>query len=378
VKIALVILHADPARGGAERYTVDLANALARRGQEARVIATSFTEELPAAMRVTLDARGFTRAGRYQSFLDALDAHLATNPDDIVHAMLPVRGCDVYHPHAGIAAGATSGWSAFFNPRRTAMAETERALLTAANPPVVLSLSEYSKADVLRHYPNLPPEKLVTLFNAVDLDRFRPSRARRGEILSRFGIPDTCVVALIIANDFARKGLMEAMRATAAVNDPRLALLVLGKQDLTLYRREAEKMRRVARIAFAGSAADPRPFYQAADFFVLPTKHDPCSLVVLEALAMGLPVISTRFNGACEIMTDGVHGYVLPDPRDIAAISDAMRKMLDDARRAQMAAACLELRPRLSYEQHLNRLLEVYQSVVAARTQASSSGTARP
>jgi UDP-glucose:(heptosyl)LPS alpha-1,3-glucosyltransferase len=98
---------------------------------------------------------------------------------------------------------------------------------------------------------------------------------------------------------------------------------------------------------------------------VLPTKHDPCSLVVLEALAMGLPVISTRFNGACEIMTDNLHGFVLDDPADTDALANAMRKMLEPQLRQRMSAACLELRPKLSYEHHVNRLIEIYQQVRA-------------
>ena len=104
-----------------------------------------------------------------------------------------------------------------------------------------------------------------------------------------------------------------------------------------------------------------------ADFFVLPTKHDPCSLVVLEALAMGLPVVSTVYNGATEIMTDGVHGYVLPDPSDVDALAGAMRKMLDPDRRAQMSRACLELRPQLSYDTHLDRLLGIYETARSTR-----------
>jgi len=77
---------------------------------------------------------------------------------------------------------------------------------------------------------------------------------------------------------------------------------------------------------------------------------------------MGLPVISTKFNGATEIMTDGVHGYVLDDPNDVAALADAMRKMMDPQRRAEMSKACLELRPKLSYEHHLDQLEAIYQA----------------
>jgi len=113
-------------------------------------------------------------------------------------------------------------------------------------------------------------------------------------------------------------------------------------------------------VVFAGKTDDPVSFYRAADFFLLPTRHDPCSLVVLEALAMGLPVISTVFNGACEIMTSGQHGFVLPDPSDIDAIAEAMRNLLDPQARATMSDACLMLRPRLAYEHHLDELLKIY------------------
>ena len=78
---------------------------------------------------------------------------------------------------------------------------------------------------------------------------------------------------------------------------------------------------------------------------------------------MGLPVISTRFNGASEIMTDGVHGFVLDDPNDIDALADAMRKMLDPDRRRAMSEACLQLRPKLSYEHHLDELVRIYHRV---------------
>jgi UDP-glucose:(heptosyl)LPS alpha-1,3-glucosyltransferase len=120
-------------------------------------------------------------------------------------------------------------------------------------------------------------------------------------------------------------------------------------------------------VRFAGGTEDVYSFYQAADFFVLPTRHDPCSLVVLESLAMGVPVISTRQNGACEIMTEGVHGFVLPGAEDGAGLARAMEAMCDDAVRGRMREACLALRPRLAQERHLDVLVEVYESVVALR-----------
>ncbi len=230
------------------------------------------------------------------------------------------------------------------------MAGLERKLLMGKTGPVVLCLSEYIKGYVKKHYP-LPDEQLVTLFNAVDLNRFEPeTRHSRVE-----------VKALFIGQDFVRKGLRPAVVAISMLKDPRVTLTVVGKRNWKIHLP-------FPFIRFVGHSPDTRPYYAEADFFVLPTKHDPCSLVVLEALAMGLPVISTKFNGACEIMTDGVHGFVLDDPNDVGALADAMRKMMDPERREAMSKACLELRPKLSYEHHLDRLVGIYEKVLGGRT----------
>lgn len=379
LRIALVIFHADPVRGGAERYTVDLAAALRGRGHEVTLIASSFAlGEIPPGA-VLLNTGRATRTGRYVRFLNQLDQHLFAHRYDAVHAMLPVRQMDVYHPHAGIAAEAIrSGHLKYDGPvmrllsrvanrmnrRRQRFAAVERAVLTGPRPPVVLCLSQYVKRELLVHYP-VPDDRLATLFNATDLRRFDPAvrPEARGEIRRQFAIPADRVVALLIAQDFHRKGLAEAIRAVAHVRDDRLVLLVVGKQDPSSYRQIAEKENVAQRVIFAGKTDDPHAFYQAADLFILPTRHDPCSLVVLEALAMGLPVISTAFNGACEIMEDGRHGFVLPDPGDISALAESLRKLLDDKVRPVMSAHCIALRPRLAYERHLDELLRIYDSV---------------
>jgi len=159
---------------------------------------------------------------------------------------------------------------------------------------------------------------------------------------------------------------LAAIEGLAAVGDPRLLLLVAGKDDPRRYERLAADLNVAGQVRFLGPVSDMRPLYAAADFFVLPTRHDPCSLVVLESLAMGLPVISTVFNGACEIMESGRHGEVLADPADIPALSAAMRWLLDGPTRAQMREACLALRGKLSFDTHVDRLLGIYAARLSA------------
>ena len=74
---------------------------------------------------------------------------------------------------------------------------------------------------------------------------------------------------------------------------------------------------------------DAAPYYAAADAFALPTWYDSCSLVVLEALASGLPVITTTHNGASELMTGDLEPFVMRDPGDVEQLSDAVRTLFD-------------------------------------------------
>jgi glycosyltransferase involved in cell wall biosynthesis len=79
---------------------------------------------------------------------------------------------------------------------------------------------------------------------------------------------------------------------------------------------------------------------------------------------MGVPVVSTVFNGACEIMSDGVHGRVLKDPNDVAALATAMRHLLDETTRRAASDACLKLRPPLSFDAHVDRVVSIYQDAI--------------
>ena len=154
-------------------------------------------------------------------------------------------------------------------------------------------------------------------------------------------------VGLMIAQHFRQKGLPQAIEALAKI-DKRISLLIVGRDNPARKEKFSPSVSGVSdRVIFAGTTDSPADFYAAADFFILPTSYDSCSLVVLEALAMGLPIISTIFNGACEIMTGGAEGFVLQDPKNVPAQAEAMAKMLDPTRRAAMKAAALALRPPL-------------------------------
>ncbi|HRK31283.1 MAG TPA: glycosyltransferase family 4 protein [Tepidisphaeraceae bacterium] len=388
MKIGLIIFHADPARGGAERYTIDLARSLSHRGHDLTLLASSFKDAPWEVKQIKCDANGFTPAMRYRSFVSHLNTHLLSHNFDVLHAMLPVSRCDVYHPHAGLAAeNLATGhlkyrgkWAQTMaklgnrlNARRRRFATVERAMMSTPVPPLVLCLSEYVRRSVLGRY-MMKPEALPVLYNGVDTRKFDPKQRpdAGAAVRQKLGIPHDAVIALMIAQDFHRKGVDIAIKSLARVPDGKLVLVVVGKDFSAPYEKIASKLGAEKRVFFAGAASDPYPYYRCADFFVLPTHHDPCSLVVLEALAMGVPVITSAANGAGEFLTHGLDGMIVPDPNDVPRLTEAMKAMLDPKRRATMSQAALMLRPKLAYDIHVNGLLAIYQAAIDRKRRPSA------
>lgn len=384
MKIGLVILHADPARGGAERYTIDIARALSHRGHDMYILASSFSDEVPWELKqVKFETHAPGRTMRYRQFLNQFDQHILGSNYDVVHAMLPMRWCDVYHPHAGLAVQTIeeghqkhSGIARpiakvfnRFNSRRRMFARVERQLIASNKRPLVIALSNAMKKNICEYYPALGETDVVTLMNAVDLQKFNPALRpeARDQLRNKLGLTKEHIVALIVAQDFERKGVGEAIMALPRARVPNLRLVVVGGDDPAEYQKLAAAWKVTDRVIFAGQVDNVFDYYRASDFFVLPTKHDPCSLVLLEALGMGLPVISTRANGATEVMQEAIDGYILADATRIDELAEMMRNLCDTRRRQTMSEAVMSHRSKFSFDHHLNLLLKIYQNAQGRR-----------
>ncbi|GIX03682.1 MAG: hypothetical protein KatS3mg113_0688 [Planctomycetaceae bacterium] len=381
MRVALVILNADARRGGAERYTLNLARSFWDRGIEVSLICIDAAEPLAGCRLITFPCRGI-RTQRYLAFCRELHRHLQSTSYDIVHAALPVPQCDVYHPHAGLAWAAWQerwreyprgwqwwGWCCRWTQlRRWAQARIEKQLLSQPSPPVVLCLSQLVEQKLLQYY-SLAPQDWVVLTNGVDTNWFHPTRHAAAGQAQRvaWGCSTSDRVALLMAHDFARKGVRQAIAALAHLTDPRWKLVVVGKARSEPWQRWAQVWHVEHRVIFAGATQHPETCYAAADLLLLPTPYDSCSLVVLEALAMHKPVITTVTNGAADVMVSGKHGWVLQHHANILELACAWNKLADDATRLKMSAACGELRPRLSWETHVEQLLALYRQIQERR-----------
>src|SRR5207253_8761017 len=147
-------------------------------------------------------------------------------------------------------------------------------------------------------------------------------------------------------------------------------LLVAGNPRTQKYERLARRLGIADRVQFLGPRRDMLYGYFAADFLVHPTFYDPCSLVVLEALACGLPVITSRYNGAAELLSPPRDGYVVYDPHDHQQLADCMAQVLDSSHRAACARAARQAALAWTFEAHYQELMHVL-GEAAARKRAA-------
>jgi UDP-glucose:(heptosyl)LPS alpha-1,3-glucosyltransferase len=185
------------------------------------------------------------------------------------------------------------------------------------------------REEILQHFA-IDPAKLHLIRNGVDIQRFMPaSTEQRLEARTNLGLPPNRNVFAFVGSGFERKGLANAIRALADPAAPKDALLVVVGDDRKArwYRRLADTLQVGERVVFAGSLVDVRPILHAADGFVLPTIYDPFPNAVLEALACGLPVITSKKCGAGELIQAGQNGFV-GDADDPSAIAHQMTAIL--------------------------------------------------
>jgi len=133
---------------------------------------------------------------------------------------------------------------------------------------------------------------------------------------------------LFAANNFRLKGLAELLKAMQSVQGDKFGknayLLIAGGGQERKYRSLGKKLNIQNRIAFLGSVSDIQNVLAVANVAVLPTFYDPASRFILEALAVGVPVITTKLNGAVDLFTDNRHGRIIDSPSDIGGLAGAI------------------------------------------------------
>ena len=396
MKVALVIERLESWRGGAETSTALFAGHLTYLGCEVHVVTTTNMPSTPDMKILPIKASGALRAARTHLFAQRAARYLASKDYNIVHAITPCMAADIYQPRGGtvpetlqrnvaIRAGHRSrGLKRIgqqLNLKYRIIAHLERRMLTRNPAPWVISISDYVTEQLQRHY-GFDPSRIRKIFNGVDSDPTPPAdRAQqRAEVRAQYRLKDDDLLLLCVAHNFKLKGVHRLIEALARVryggpssNTPparggRFFAIVVGRDNPRAFARLAEQKHVEDRVIFAGPTQRIPGFYHAADVLVHPTYYDPCSRVVLEALAAGVPVITTRFNGAAERIVDGREGYVIESPDDVPALASAITALCDNDHRRACAAAALKATKGITMREHAKQAMKLYEELIDSGT----------
>ncbi len=386
MRIGLCYESVLPARGGCEHYISDLARRLARDGHAVHLFACRWdAAALPTeTVYQQLPTPTGPRYRRPWQFAEACLAALAQTPVDVSMGFDKTFGQDVLYPQGGLHSasrahsflkhrpGPVRGlakWVRVLDPTSYSFARLERRQYLSEPRPAILVNSQM----VRRHfeeYLGLPESAVQVLYSAIDPARFvvaKQSAARASE-RKDWNVSDDEPVGLFVAMNYRLKGLAPLIRSLVHVpSGSRLKLVVVGGAKFAKYEDLANRLGVRERIVFLGFRADPRDCYFAADFLVHPTFYDPCSLVALEALTCGLPVVTSPFNGASELLNPPANGLIVQDPHDARELASALLDMADAGRLPARQLSALEAGRRWTFEDHYRELLAVFEGVVRGR-----------
>ncbi len=372
MKIAVVVKEHQEGKGGLERYAVNLTRGLARAGHEVHVYAAAWDEE-PGLIFHYVPYVKWLSLLKVITFPRNLNRHLKKTTFDLVYGLTPFYPLDIYRVGEGLHADVLRArfpnplrrFLRYLNPKHLLILRMEKRLFSNGNFRKIITNSRMLKERVISLY-DVDDSKVHVIYNGYDSARFNPEkRAYRDEVRREYSISGSEPIILFSANDFKRKGLDYLLEAMSVLkNDGTFVKLMVtgsgGRGDIERYRRLASSMGLGGEVIFTGRVGDMERYYGTADIFVLPTLYDPFANACLEAMACGLPVITTGKNGASEVITEGVDGFVIEDPSSTHIMADRIRSLLEmNAEDGAVSEEAAKKASGFTIEKNISHTLEV-------------------
>ena len=377
IRFAIGLRDFSRGKGGAERYLVDLCIRMATEGHEVHVYTEHQGEDNPGIYFHPVKTIPFPRSIRFLSFATRATREIENGNYDITFGVGNTLKADILQPHGGVH------WAWFWrslradenpilwmikllgrvlSPKQWVSGWVEDAPYRAKRLRAIIAISDMVKRDMMRWY-QISEERIHVVYNGVDIERFHPRNRRyREEIRRRHGIGDEFVI-LFVSNNFRMKGLGFLIKALAEIKkkqSPPFKLLVLGRDRQSSYVSLARETGVSAEVIFAGSTNEPEKYYGASDLLVHPTFYDACSLTVLEALASGLPVITTVSNGASGVLCHGEEGWVVGDLKDGGELRRGIVYFFDETRRRQASSRARAKAETYSEKANFDRVMAIF------------------
>lgn len=364
--------------GGGERFASEVTGRLARNENlEIHVFANQWIANSDRIHFHKIPAVRFPRFLNPLFFAWYVKRAIGRMGFDLVHSHHWIFKADIFSahgvPHAGWVREVRKRSPSLYD---RALSSVERQALRNGKASCFLPVSSLAMEAFRREYATLPGQWQI-VHPGVDIARFSsPGReACRAEIRGRYDIGADDFLILFVGMNFEVKGLDTIIAAVAKARAMRpeanIQLLVVGRGDVKKYSKIAESAGIAQTVTFAGAQhAGLERFYRAADAFALFSVFDTFGMVVLEAMAAGLPVIVSPNVGAKDLVGEGGNGFVLPDFRDADTAADRLIRLLDIDRRKAMGAAAQAKAGEQTWERLVERMARLYQSILSKKDAA--------
>ena len=360
------------ATGGAERYLKRLARGVIEAGHEIQLIASNDwpEDQWPFGLIRRLSAESVI------GFADELEQIQPQLHCDALFSLERVWSCDIYRAGDGVHRAWLERRRKFeiplkqfvraANRKHRDLLQLEESLFAHRKAGRVIVASEMVRHEILDLY-GYPADKIEITRNGVPIDKFRFDPELRETAREHLKLKPDQIALLFAGSGWERKGLLFAIQAMALCKNRKMRLLVAGRGNEGLYRTTRLRFWRKEPVQFLGEVADLVHVYAAADIFILPTIYDPFSNACLEALACGLPIITTRANGFSEIIEDTVHGSIVDHAGNLIGVRDAVRFWSDPSRRAAARSANIERASQFDISKNVQQTLEILTRVASGK-----------
>ena len=336
MKLALV-RRSFSATGGAELYLQRLLGALRGAGHEVHLFAEHWTGAPEGVVLHEIPVRA-PRSMRPRRFAEGVRRALQSDQYDCVFSLERTLKQDVYRAGDGVHRVWVERrrqfgpwwrrlWIGGFH---RAMMKLEQETFDPANTRFVIVNSKMVREEIAEHF-GFPQEKVILIRNGVEVARMR--NGDRVKTRNKFGFDDRDFVCLFAGSGWERKGLHYVVKAIQRLGG-RAKLLVAGK---------GRPFPAGENVVFAGPVREMEDLYAAADLFTFTPIYEPSANVCFEALAAGLPVLTSQYNGASELVTDSTLGAVLADPSDVNAIAAEIEQRMKRPQRVTVPADLVSL-----------------------------------
>jgi UDP-glucose:(heptosyl)LPS alpha-1,3-glucosyltransferase len=358
--------------GGAERYLKRLARGVIEAGHEIQLIASNDwpEDQWPFGLIRRLSAESVI------GFADELEQIRPQLHCDALFSLERVWSCDIYRAGDGVHRAWLERRRKFeiplkqfvraANRKHRDLLQLEESLFAHRKAGRLIVASEMVRHEILDLY-GYPADKIEITRNGVPIDKFRFDPELRETAREHLKLKPDQIALLFAGSGWERKGLLFAIQAMALCKNRKMRLLVAGRGNERLYKTTRLRFWREEPVQFLGEVADLVHVYAAADIFILPTIYDPFSNACLEALACGLPIITTRANGFSEIIEDTVHGSIVDHAGNLIGLRDAIRFWSDPSRRAAARSANIERASQFDISKNVQQTLEILTRVTSGK-----------